>query len=270
MSAARQRPRAVRALRQAWQPLLVFAVFIGVWFLVSYVLLDPRRRFLLPPPQEVVEFGFLDQRNLSEVLDGLWSTTIVALVGLAISIVLGVLVGVVMSQARWIENSFYPYAVVLQTIPVLALVPLIGFWFGFDFESRVTVVVMFSLFPIITNTLFGVKSVAVGYHDLFTLGGAGRLARLWRLELPAALPAIFTGFRISAGLAVIGAIVGDFFFRQGEPGIGRLLDIYAQRLQTEQLFAAIFLSSLLGLVVFWAFGLLSQRVLGAWHESARQ
>lgn len=269
MSATPRPPRWRKVLRQVGPPVLVFALFIGLWFLVSYVMLDPRRRFLLPPPHDVVDVAFLDQRNLTEVLNALWLTTVVALVGLALSIVLGVVAGILMSQARWVEQSFYPYAVVLQTIPVLALVPLIGFWFGFDFQSRVTVVVMFSLFPIITNTLFGVKSVTSGYHDLFTLSGASRVARLFRLEIPAASPAIFTGFRISAGLAVIGAIVGDFFFRQGKPGIGRLLDVYAQRLETEQLFAAIFLSSILGLVVFWGFGLLSQRVLGSWHESAK-
>jgi NitT/TauT family transport system permease protein len=125
---------------------------------------------------------------------------------------------------------------------------------------------VFSLFPIITNTLFGLQSVAQEYHDLFTLHGAGRLSRLRRLQLPAAMPAVFTGFRISAGLSVIGAIVGDFFFRQGEPGVGRLLDLYSQRLETEQLLTAIFFSSLLGLVVFWGVGWLGHRVVGAWYD----
>jgi NitT/TauT family transport system permease protein len=92
---------------------------------------------------------------------------------------------------------------------------------------------------------------------------------MWKLELPAALPSIFTGLRISAGLAVIGAIVGDFFFKQGEPGIGILIDLYRSRLQSEQMFAAIILSSLLGVIVFWLFGFLARRVVGAWHQSAR-
>ena len=214
--------------------------------------------------------GFQNSANLSEVLGGLWSTMQIALIGLAISMALGVGIAVIMSQAKWIERSLYPYAVVLQTIPVLALVPLVGFWFGFDAPSRVFVVVMFSLFPIITNTLFGLHSVAAAHHDLFTLHRAGRISRLWRLQLPAAIPAMLTGFRISAGLAVIGAIVGDFFFRQGEPGIGRLLDIYSQRLQTEQLITAIIFSSLLGLAVFWFFGFLADRLTRSWHESVRR
>jgi NitT/TauT family transport system permease protein len=189
------------------------------------------------------------------VLDALWSTTRVALVGLAIAMVLGVALAIVMSQARWVEYSVYPYAIVLQTIPILAVVPLLGFWFGFDFQSRVIVCVLVSLFPMITNTLYGLKSVDVGHHDLFTLFGANRLQRLVRLQLPAALPAMITGFKISSGLAVIGAIVADFFFRQGDPGIGRLIDVYRQRLATEQLMTALVLSSLVGLALFFVFDL---------------
>jgi NitT/TauT family transport system permease protein len=203
----------------------------------------------------VLRKGLLDSENLGELLGGLWSTTLVALVGLGIAMLLGVSLAIVMSQARWVEYSVYPYAIVLQTIPILAVVPLLGFWFGFDFESRVIVCVLVSLFPLITNTLFGLKSVDAGHHDLFTLYGASRLQRLWRLQLPAALPAMITGFKISSGLSVIGAIVADFFFRQGDPGIGRLIDVYRQRLATEQLMTALFLSSLVGLALFFAFDL---------------
>jgi NitT/TauT family transport system permease protein len=259
-----------RVARNAGPPIIVLAAFIGVWNYVSYEALDPQRRFLLPPPIAVWRVGFANGTNLSEVLNGLWSTAQVALIGLAIAMALGVAIAVLMSQAKWIERSLYPYAVVLQTIPVLALVPLIGFWFGFDMPSRVLVVIIFSLFPIITNTLFGLLSVDAAHHDLFTLHRAGRISRLWRLQLPAAIPAMLTGFRISAGLAVIGAIVGDFFFRQGEPGIGRLLDGYSQRLQTEQLITAILFSSLLGLVVFWFFGFVGHRLTRSWHESVRR
>jgi len=257
-------------LARIWgPPLLVLIALNAIWLLLTYVLLEERQRFLLPPPQDVVRNGLLNWRNLSEVLEGLWSTTQVAMVGLAIAIVLGVALAILMSQARSIERSLYPYAVVLQTIPVLALVPLIGFWFGFTFWSRVIVVVLFSLFPIITNTLFGLQSVGSGMNDLFTLHNAGRFSRLWRLQLPATMPAMFAGFRISAGLSVIGAIVGDFFFRQGQPGIGRLIDLYAQRLETEQLFTAILFSSILGVVVFWSFGLVGHRVVRSWYDPTR-
>jgi NitT/TauT family transport system permease protein len=254
----------------AWvPPFVVFLAVIGLWYAVSYLLLTPERRFLVPPPHAVVQIGFLDSFNLQELLDALLLSARVAFLGLAIAIVVGMTIAVAMSQARWIERSLYPYAVILQTIPILALVPMFGFWFGFGLTSRVLVCVLIALFPIIANTFFGLQSVNQEHHDLFTLHGAGRFTRLWKLQFPAALPSIFTGLRISAGLSVIGAIVGDFFFKQGEPGIGILIDLYRARLQSEQLFAAVVLSSLLGVVVFWFFGFLARRVVGGWHESAR-
>jgi len=261
------RTRRSRNVVAVVAPAIVFLVVIGIWLYVSYVLLDPSRRFLLPPPQSVVDVGFLQTSNLTEILHALWSTTQVAFVGLAISMVLGTAVAVLMSQARWVESALFPWAVVLQTIPILAIVPLIGFWFQYGFNSRVLICVLISLFPIITNTLFGLKSVDRAHHDLFTLQHATRRQRLLKLQLPSALPAMVTGWRISAGLSVVGAIVGDFFFRQGEPGIGRLIDDYLDGLQTQQLFAAVILSSLLGLVVFWIFGLLGRRLVGSWHDS---
>ena len=258
-----------RAVAQVVAPLIVFALVIAVWLFISYVLLEPRRRFLMPPPQEVVRVGFFDGRNVAEILGALWSTTQVAIVGLGVSIAIGTVIPVAMIQARWVEWSLYPWAVVLQTIPILAIVPLIGFWFQFGFSSRVLVCVLIALFPIVTNTLFGLKSTEQAQHDLFTLQRANRVQRLLKLQLPGALPAILSGWRIAAGLSVVGAIVGDFFFRQGEPGIGRLIDDYRARLQSEQLFASVALSSLLGLVVFWGFGLLGRLLVGAWHESHR-
>lgn len=251
-------------------PFVVFMIVIGVWYFISYRLLKPQRRFLMPPPHRVIDVAFLDSRNRGELLQGLWSSTKVAMVGLAIAIVLGMLFAILMSQAKWVERSLFPYAVVLQTIPILALVPLIGFWFEFNFRSRVIVCVLIAIFPIINNTLFGLLSADQGQHDLFTLHDSSRFTRLWRLQLPAGMPAIFSGFRISAGLAVIGAIVGDFFFRQGDPGIGKLIDNYKSRLESEKLFGAIILSSLLGLVVFWVFGFIGNRVVGAWHETGRK
>jgi NitT/TauT family transport system permease protein len=253
----------------AGPPMAVAAVIVGIWLLLTYFLLEETQRFLLPPPQEVLKVGFLDWGNLQQILvQGLLPTTQVAMTGLAIAIVLGMLWAVLMSQATWIERSTYPYAVIIQTIPIIAIVPLIGFWFQYDFKSRVIACVMISIFPIITNTLFGLKSADANLQDLFTLHGAGRMTRLMKLQFPAAIPAIFTGFRISAGLSVIGAIVGDFFFRQGNPGIGRLIDIYRSQLAGERLITTIFFSSLLGIVVFWGFGYIGNRLIRSWHESA--
>jgi NitT/TauT family transport system permease protein len=265
--------RAAPSGRGGWlatwgPPAAVFLASIAVWYGVSYLLLDARRRFLVPPPHDVIQVSFFDPFNLRDLLGALWLSTRVAFIGLAIAIVLGLVLAVAMSRAKWIERSIYPYAVLTQTIPILAMVPLFGFWFGFGSFSRVLVVVLFCIFPIVANTLFGLQSVDQEHHDLFTLHGASRRTRLWKLQLPTALPSIFTGLRISAGLAVIGAIVADFFFKQGNPGIGILIDRYQSRLQSEQMVAAILLSSLLGIVVFWFFGFLARRVVGGWHESA--
>jgi NitT/TauT family transport system permease protein len=248
-------------------PVLVFVAAVGVWYLASHRLLSPERRFLLPPPEAVVRVGFLDPANRLELLTALWLSVRVALVGLTIAVVVGTGLAVLMSQAGWLRRSLYPYAVVLQTVPILALVPLFGFWFGFGFGSRVLVCVLVALFPIVANTLFGLRSVDRGHHELFTLHGAGRLTRLRKLQIPAALPAVFTGLRISAGLAVIGAIVGDYFFQQGQPGIGYLIGLYRSRLQAEQMFGAVIASSMFGLVVFWVFGGVS-RLVTSWHETA--
>ena len=260
--------RLTRIFRSGIGPAITFALFIGVWYFFSFVLLSERRRFLMPPPHQVANEGFVDTDNLTEILTGLWQTTRVAFTGLAIAIVLGVALATVMSQAKWLENSVYPYAVVLQTVPIIALVPLIGLWFDYNFRSRVLVCVIIALFPIMTNTLFGLKSADAGHHDLFTLHGASRFTRLTKLMYPGAMPAMFTGFRISAGLAVIGAIVGDFFFRQGDPGIGRLLDIYRLNIETEMLYAAIFWSSMLGVAMFWSFGLFGSALTRKWHDSS--
>ena len=202
-------------------------------------------------------------------LEALWLTTQVALWGLGIAIGLGTTCAILMSQARWIERSVWPYAVALQSIPILALVPLLGILFNYSFNARVIVCIIMAIFPIINNTLFGIQSVEAGHHDLFTLHHTSRLTRLRKLQIPAASPAIFAGFRISAGLSVIGAIVGDFFFRKGDKGIGILLDQYAARTTTiPRLYAATILAGALGYLVFSLFGLLTRVVIGKWHEAA--
>ncbi len=247
-------------------PILLGMAFLGLWYFISYVVLDDKRRFLLRPPHEVFLVGFANWKNFSEILAGLWSSTIVAVIGLALAITIGLTLATLMSQSKLIERAVFPYAVTLQAVPILAIVPLIGFWFGFGLNARVIVCVIISLFPIIVNTLFGLLSAPRGLHDLLTLQRVSRWTRLRKLMFPAALPAIFAGFRISAGLSVIGAIVGDFFFGRGDPGIGQLLQRYANRLMGEQLLASIIMSSLLGVVVFQLFGWIKGKAIGKWHQ----
>jgi NitT/TauT family transport system permease protein len=256
-----------RALITAGPPTGVFAVIVGLWYLVTYHVLRPERRFLLPPPHEVIEEGFLAEKARSDIIDALGVTTEVALVGLAIAFALGSLLAVLMSQAKWIERSLYPYAVFLQTVPILALVPLMGFWFGFGTTSRVTVCVIISIFPLIINPLQGLLDADRGLHDLLSLNRAGRWTRLVKLQVPSAMPQVFTGLQTAAGLSVVGAVVGDFYFGRGETGLGLLLSRYSSRLQSQELLATVIVACALGLVVFWAFGALGRRAVGRWSEA---
>lgn len=254
-------------------PFLVFLVFLGFWYFMAYVgitrILD-KPKFFIPPPHDVVQDSFFNWNNLQPMLEALLLSAKVALVGLLIAIVLGMSIAILMSQAKWVERATYPYAVALQCLPILAFVPLLGLLFGYGINTRVVVVVMIALFPIIASTLFGLLSVDRAHHEMFTLQNASRFTRMWKLQLPAALPSIFNGFRTAAGLAVIGAIVGDLFFQKGEKGIGILIQSYTFRIQYRQMYGAVILASLLGISVFWLFGLLRTAAVGRWYEDTRQ
>jgi len=247
-------------------PLALVAVIIGVWYFISYQVVE--RRFLLHPPHDVIQEGFLTWENLSDILDGLRYTTKVAAIGLAIAFALGIGIAVVMSQSKLVERAVFPLLVAVQATPILAMVPLIALWFDTKTTARVIVCVIISFFPIVLNSLFGLVSAEAGLHDLMTLHHAGRWTRLRKLMLPAALPAVFAGLRISAGLSVIGAIVGDFFFGRGERGLGQLLKQYSSSTNTAELtLATVIVSSLLGITVFLTFGALQNLVIGKWHDS---
>ena len=261
--------KPMKLLRALLPPIIVGGLLIGVWYFISYAVLAPKRRFLLEPPHKVWKNGFANAAARHEMFSALLITTKVALWGLGLAVSIGFVIAVIMSQSKMLERGIYPYLVVLQATPLLALVPLIGFWFGYGLSSRVLITVLIAVFPIIANTLFGLISADQGMHDVLTLHNAGRLTRLRKVQFPAALPAIFTGLRISAGLCVIGAIVGDFLFGQGEPGIGQLLKRYASRLEGEKLLSAVGLSCAMGVSVFIAFGWLSNRVVGRWSTAAR-
>ena len=237
----------------------------AVWYAVSYLVLPAGQRFLLPPPHEAYGAALGNAQLMGPMLQALGRSAVVALVGLAIAVVVGIGYAVVMSQSGWAERILYPYAVILQTIPILALVPLIGIWLGYAFTARMVVCVIIALFPMISNTLFGLQSASAAAHDLFTLNKASRLQRLVKLQFPAAVPSIFTGLRNASGLSVIGVIVADFYFQQGAPGIGGLLRTYTLRLQMEALLTAVTLTALFGVVVFSIFAALDKVVVGRWY-----
>ncbi len=262
-AASPRRARRGGALAASAGPLILALVgIVAIWYAVSYLLLDQSRRFLQPPPHQVIAETVGNPQVIVPMLEALAQTATVALVGLALAVLVGMGWAILMSQSRWAERVLYPYAVILQTIPILALTPLIGIWMGYGIPARIVVCVIIAVFPMISNTLFGLQSAEASAHDLFTLNKSSRWQRLTKLQLPAAIPSIFTGLRNAAGLSVIGAIVGDFFFQQGSQGIGGLLRTYTLRLNMESLFLAIIFTALFGVIVFSIFAALDRMVVG--------
>lgn len=267
---SRNPSRVRRFAANVGPPLITFVLFVGIAYLVSDVVLSPGRRWLLPPPHTIVKNGLLNGRNLHEQLTALWDTAKVSIIGLLIAFVIGFVLALAMSQAKWVERSLYPYAVLIQVTPILAIVPLIATWFGYDFTARVVVCVMIAVFPIVTNTLHGLLTVDPSLHELFRLHHAGRAKRILKLQIPHAVPDIFVGLRVSAGLSVIGAIVGEFFFRQGTPGLGRLLDVYRAYLQTDLMMSALLFCVALGLASFLVVGFIGHQLTKHWYEEGNR
>lgn len=264
---ARRRSTNNRA-RNIGLPIVVFLVLVGLFY-VAAVYYDKAKGlpFLVPYPHLILKAAFAEPLFQTQLVTALGSTVLVALVGLAISIVIGMIWAILMVQAKWVESALFPYAVVLQCIPILALVPLIGSLFGYEFKSRVIITVLFCLFPMIANTLFGLQSIDKGQRELFELQGAGRFTTLTKLRFPAALPSIFIGLRNAAGLSVIGAVVADQFFQRGQGGLGVLISVENQRLNGAEMYAAIFTASILGVLVFVAFNLLRRVAVGKWFDA---
>jgi NitT/TauT family transport system permease protein len=244
-------------------PLLVLGVVVAAWYAISASLGD--RSFILPTPDKILAV-FARDSTRAEILAGFGVTLQTTIAGLVAAAVIGILWAIAMSQAKWIERSTYPYAVILQSIPILAITPIIAFWAPDGFTARTIVCVLIALFPMVSNTYFGLQSVDRSHRELFKLQNANRWTVLTRLQLPAAQPAIFAGLRISAGLAVVGAVVGDFFFQQGVIGLGALMRKYQARLQMDELFASVILASLFGVAVFLLFGLIARLAVGKWYD----
>lgn len=243
-------------------PLLVFAGFVLLWQLACTALALPV--YLVPAPTRVAAAALA---NAAALLKGAGLTAIAALLGLAISVTLGTAIAVVFSQSRLLARSLYPYAIFLQTVPIVAVAPLIVIWFGTGLASVVLVAVMISLFPVITNGTTGLTRVDPQYLELFAMRDASRWQILKKLRLPGAVPYLVTGAKISSGLAVIGAIVGEFFAGYGAAGygLGYLIVQTSGQLKTAELFAAILACTLLGLLLFTAVSLLGELVLRRWR-----
>jgi NitT/TauT family transport system permease protein len=255
-------------------PLTTLIVFLTIWYLYAKFNYDNpvQRRNALPYPHEIITDGFMpinDKVNgLRPILGYMWPTVKVTLLGLSIAIALGVFIAVLMNLSRGIERSLFPYAVLLQTVPILAITPLLTELFGEELGVRLVVTVLVAIFPVITNMLFGLQSTDRSLHDLFTLNHASRWTRLIKLEFPSALPSLMTGIRIASGSAVIGSVVADFFFAKGEKGIGYYIRTRQQQaIQRPEMFAGTITASLFGVLMFILIGWATSRAIRNWHDS---
>ncbi len=256
----------MRALRLAGPPLIALAVLLGAWEGLARALEVPS--YLLPPPSAIAS-ALLSR--WAQLLAAASITGRAALAGFALSAGVGALVAVVFATSRPLERALYPYTVFLQTVPIVAIAPLLVLWFGPGLRAVAVSAFIVSVFPVIAGTLAGIRSVDPGLRDLFRLYRASRAATLLRLELPSALPSFVTGLRVAGGLAVIGAIVGEFVAGFSESGAGLGITILSsyRELRTDLLFAAVLMASLLGLVLFAGVGLVGYLLLRRWHPSAR-
>jgi NitT/TauT family transport system permease protein len=237
----------------------------GWWLLSATVYAG--KGFLLPSPQEVAAAVL---ENAGVLMLASLTTLKEATFGYLLAIIGGIALAALLSQSRLLERSIYPYAVLLQTVPVVAVAPLIVLWFGYNERSVVVISFIMALFPIVNNTLLGLKSTSRTLVELFALHNKSRLTAFWKLRLPSALPSIFAGLRISAGLSVIGAIVGEFIIGSGnsQGGLGVQIVFAQGRMYTSLLFAEVIAATLLGFFFFLVVSVIGRLLLRHWHESA--
>ncbi|WP_047813605.1 ABC transporter permease [Rhodopirellula islandica] len=245
----------------AWTIFAVIAVAamgIAVWHLIVVAFDLPK--LLLPTPWQVAEAGW--QHRVVLLKSGgttLWTAT----VSLVVAVIVGSGVSVLFSQSRLLRRALFPYVVFLQTVPIVAIAPLLVIWSGYEFRTAVIATVIICLFPIVNNVTTGLTSVRPEHDDLLRMYGATRWQKLCRVQLPTAIPFLVLGARVSSGLAVIGAIVAEFFVSNGADyeGLGAVMTGWQARTMTDALMAALAVSTLLGLILFGGVNLLSRLFL---------
>jgi NitT/TauT family transport system permease protein len=248
--------------RTVLPPLSFFLAVLILWHVaVEAFSIKP---FLLPGPLRVA--AAIDA-HLATLLNAAWLTAMGALCGFLLSFVVGFFISLVFSQSKIIERSLYPYAIFLQTVPIVAVAPLIILWIGHGFHGVVAVSFIISLFPIIANATNGLTSVEQNLVDLFQMNNASRWQLLMKLRVPNAVPNLLTGARISSGLSVIGAIVGEFFAGYGteDRGLGYIIILTHGQAKTDYLFGCILFCTVLGLGIFSSVNLMSNVLLSRWR-----
>jgi NitT/TauT family transport system permease protein len=247
-------------------PLGFGAFVLGLWEVLIAVYAVPQ--FLLPAPSAILSALIADFPSLME---SLWTTLRITVLAFFLALLSGVALAVLFSQSRIVEAMLYPYAVVLQVTPIVAIAPLIIIWVGYERIDLALLILAWivAFFPILSNTTLGLRSADHNLIDLFRLHGASGWQILFRLKLPSALPYVLSGAKTSGGLALIGTVVAEYGAGSGTAtGLAwRILEA-GNRLQIPRMFAALVLLAGLGIAIFFALGLIEHLALRKWHESA--
>ncbi|EKW5592092.1 ABC transporter permease [Raoultella planticola] len=253
-------PRFLKILYPTLVAVLVILLWQGA---VSYFRIP---QFLVPSPLVMVESLWT---HLTPLLLSLLFTLKITLISFLLSIVIGTAIAFILVQNRFVETALFPYIVFLQVTPIVAIAPLIIIWVKDATLSLVVCSTLMAVFPIISNTTQGLRSVSPGLLSYFRLNHASRLQTLVRLRIPSALPYFFGALRISSGLSLIGAVVAEFVAGTGGPNTGLAYQILqaGYQLDIPLMFAALLLISLAGIALFGVMSWVSQRALSAWHES---
>lgn len=254
-----------RLIRDAVLPPAVLLILVAViWdrVVVAYDL----KPYLLPRPGLVAQSLW---QNPLKLLGAIRYTGAAAVCGLALSLVAGTVVSFAFSQSRWLRSAGYPYALFLQTVPIVAIAPLLVYWCGQGFQSVVLTAFIISLFPIIAGGTAGLLSVDPDLVDLFRLHNATRWQMLWKLQSPNAVPALCTGVKTSCGLAVVGAVVGEYFAGMvgHQNGLGYLIQFHIAGLKMADLFADVLASTALTVVMFAVVSLTTTLILERWYDA---
>lgn len=258
--------RTARIIGCAGPPVLFLVLVLIAWD--RLVVLLGVGRYLLPRPGHVWQAA---REHAGTLASATALTGAAAVCGLAVSILMGTVVGFAFSQSRLLRRSMYPYAIFLQTVPIVGIAPLVISWFGTGFASIVVVSAVIGLFPVVTNVTTGLLAVDPTLAELFAVYNATRWQVLFKLRLPGAVPYLVAGAKTSCGLSVIGAIVGEMFAGYGAaaPGLGALIAQTHGRLETPYMFACILASTLLGVLFFCLASVVAGTILARWHVELR-
>lgn len=248
-----------RRLKEIIIPFLFFIFLLIGWELLVIILKIPV--YLLPQPTKILYELII---NFEKFLFHTGITMTEAILGYLIGNIIGFLVAVIFAHYRTIKKGFYPYAIALKTTPIIAMAPLLILWFGTGMTSKIVASAIVCFFPILVNTVKGLKAVDENSLDLFKSYSANKWQIFIKLSLPTALPYIFSALKISTGMAVVGAIVGEFV--GANKGIGFIILTSTYHLETVTMFAAIIMSALIGVVFFWIIGLIEKKIV-FWQES---